>query len=121
MEVDDDPMEVAAVQQPSADPSTEVMLDAVDDYMGADFSSLGDISQPRYTISSHDSIQPVIQDPTIGVDSYSSFGGEARPGGRLDALGLAGMEMVAQPAASLPRAAGSLDISPRLDPTPPPM
>jgi hypothetical protein len=111
MDVDDDPMEITMRQETAAaPPNTEVMLDAADDF--SDFGNLGDINQPKYTISSHDSMQPVIQDPTIGIESFSSFGGGVRPGGSLDALGLAGMEM-SQPQTSL--------ASATVDPTPPPM
>lgn len=118
MEVDDDPMEVAmrqelvATHQPSADPGTEVMLDAVDDYLGADFGNLGEINQPKYTISSsHGNLQPVMQNSSIGIDSFSSFGGGAPPGGSLDALGLAGMELAASGQGSL--SSPALDSSPR--------
>lgn len=86
------------------------MFYAADDF--SDFGNLGDIDQPKYSISSHDSMGPVIQDPSIGVESFSSFGGGVRPGGSLDALGLAGMERP-QPQTSLSPAA--------MDPTPPPM
>ena len=111
MDVDDDPMEITMRQESAAaPPNTDVMPDAVDDF--SDFGNLGDINQPKYTISPHDSMQPVIQDPSIGVESFSSFGDEARPRGSLDALGLAGVEM-SQPRTSLAPTA--------MDPTPPPM
>ena len=114
MDVDDYPMEFTmriAAQHPHAEPNTEVMIDGVDDFLGADvdFGNLGEIDQPKYSISSHGSMQPVIQDPSIGMDSFSSFGG-TRPGGR---LGLDGMELTSQSAGGL--------ASPAMDPTPPPM
>ena len=113
-------MEVALRQEPvlhqaGAEATTEVMLDAVDDYMGADFGNLEDFTQLQYTlpVGQDDSMQPSIQDPSLGVDSFSSFGGGARPGGSLDALGLAGMEYNT--------AAHGGITSPALGPTPPPM
>lgn len=99
---------------------TEVMLDAVDDYMGADFGNLEDFHQLQYSFPEQPQqeakMEPAIQDPSLAMDSFGSIiGGTPRPAGSMDALGLAGLEFD-------PTAVGvGLATAAPGDPTPPPM
>ena len=100
-------LELPLQHQPGQDPSmapgesrTEVMLDAGDDYLGADFGNLEDFHQLQYSFPDlsprldapmpmETKIEP-IHDPSLPAhESFGSIIG-APPGGSMGTLGLAG-------------------------------
>ena len=96
MDLDDDPMAMA-LNENLADVKSEennehVMLDAVDDYVSADFGNLGDFEQHTFTVAPQGMPQGMQDAGLTGVESFGTLNSPRPASGSLDALGLAGLD-----------------------------